>query len=110
MSSFLCGLRRRAKGEQSEKEENLDDIMKHISMKKWATNIGSEEVEGSIVRHLAMTLDKRRRATRGSKERTVVHCTHQAVPTKSVEMCRDDDLDMAFEDEFYVEEEGESML
>ena len=107
ISYFLCCLRRRKESKQIEKEETLDDVMKHIALKKLSEKRHSEEVEGSLVRHISMTLAKRRRTTWGANAHTNVR-THRAVPTTSAEIEEDDDL--AFENEYYVEEEDASII
>ena len=140
ISCFLCGLRRRAEVEQTEKEEKLDDILKHIAMKKWRANSNSnshlDEVEGSVVRHIAMTLAQRSRErhraeTWGANKHTVVvqkhhhHHHHRIEPANSSgssdeadttttssdddedEIDETEDLDLAYEDEYYFDEEEE---
>ena len=133
ISCLLCGLWRKAEAKQTEKEHKLDDIMKTIAMKKWQQKRNSEEVEGSVIRHIAMALTQRRRETWGANERTVVQ-THRAAPATSSqsssesvdqldtmmaidavtgisdehedEMQENEDLDLGYEDEYYFEDEN----
>ena len=84
VSCFLCGLQRRTQAKRTAKEEELDDIMKHIALQKWREKVNGEiEVRRSLVQHIAMSL--RRRHTWGANNHTVVH-THQAISTTSIDL------------------------